>query len=229
VVTALVALALLPNLVELPPASVQVRHVGGRDLLRFTSTAANVGRGPMMLVSTRPSVGASFATWQVIGDTRVTIPLDLQYRWSGGHDHFHLARFERYELRDGAGRTLLSDRKVGFCLGDRVALASARAGPRFLGYCARGRRSALRIVQGISPGYGDTYDAELGGQSFDVTGLPAGDYVLVNEVNPDRVLRESRYDDDVSSVRFRLTRPLAAAGLSFVTVLATCRSGSCPG
>ena len=52
--TALAALALLggaaprealPNLVELPPASLEVQSVGGRDVLRFTSTVENDGAG----------------------------------------------------------------------------------------------------------------------------------------------------------------------------------------
>ena len=213
VVAALAVLTLLPNLVELPPASVQVQHAGGRDILRFTSTAANAGPGALVVVSTRRSVGAPFATSQLIGRARLRVPLDLRYRRSGGHDHFHLARFERYELRDGAGKVLLSDRKVGFCLGDRLALPGAVARrPRFTGGCGRGDPGALRILQGISPGYADPYDAELDGQSLDVTGLPAGEYVLVNEVNPDRLLRETRYDDDAAAVRFRLTTPARAGG-----------------
>ena len=223
------ALTLLPNLVELPPASVQVQHAGGRDLLRFTSTAANAGPGALVVVSTRPAPGAPFATAQLLGTTRVPLPLALRYRRSGGHDHFHLARFERYELRDAGGKVLLSDHKVGFCLGDRVALPGTRMPPRFTGACRRGDPGALRVVQGLSPGFADPYDAELDGQSLDVTGLPPGEYVLVNEVNPERLLRERRYDDDVASVRFRLTRPPAPAGLAFVTVLATCRSGFCLG
>jgi len=229
VVAALVALTLLPNLVELPPASVQVQHAGGRDVLRFTSTAANLGPGPLVVVSTRRTAGAPFATFQLLGGTSVPLPLDLRYRRSGGHDHFHLARFERYELRDGSGKVLLSDHKVGFCLGDRVALSGKAPRPRFSGACRRGDPGALRVVQGLSAGYADPYDADLDGQSLDVTGLPPGEYVLVNQVNPDRVVRERRYDDDVSSVRFRLTRPPAPAGLAYVTVLATCRSGICPG
>ena len=227
-VAALVALSLLPNLVELPPASVQVQHAGGRDILRFSSTAANAGPGALVVLSTRRGASAPFATSQLVDSARVALPLELRYRRSGGHDHFHLAGFERYELRDRNGKVLVSDRKVGFCLGDRMALRGAAARPRFTGSCARGDPGALRVLQGISPGYADPYDAELDGQSLDVTGLPAGEYVLVNEVNPDRLLRETRYDDDAASVRFRLTRPPAPAGLAFVTVLATCRSDSCP-
>lgn len=37
--------------------------------------------------------------------------------------------------------------------------------------------------QGLSSGWGDLYDRTLDGQWVDVTGVPAGDYVLVVEVN----------------------------------------------
>ena len=226
---ALAALALcsaapsqLPNLVELPPTSLEVESAGGHDVLRFTSSVANEGRAPLTLVSTRPSISAPFTTRQDGRPVRVT----LTYRRSGGHDHFHLVGFERYELIDATGRVLARGHKVGFCLGDRQALGAGRA--RFIGNCGRGRPRALRIEQGLSPGFADPYDAELAGQEIDVTGLPAGVYVLANIANPDRALRESDYGDDAASVRFVLTRPPAPAGIAFVRVLASCHSARCP-
>src|SRR5436309_851048 len=43
----------LPNLVELPPASLEVQAVGPRDVLRFTSTVENLGTASLVVVSTR--------------------------------------------------------------------------------------------------------------------------------------------------------------------------------
>jgi hypothetical protein len=234
--TALAALALLggagsrealPNLVELPPASLEVEQVGGHDVLRFTSTVENDGSGPLVVLSTRRRVDARFTSVQLVGTRPVPVSVELHYRRSGGHDHFHLVGFERYELRDGVGRLVARDRKVGFCLGDRRSVGGER--PHWLGTCGRGSPRALRIEQGLSPGFADPYASDLGGQSLDVSGLPAGEYVLVNVVNPTRALRESDYGDDVASVRFALARPPAPAGIAFVQVLATCRSARCPG
>jgi hypothetical protein len=216
----------LPNLVELPPASLEVQAVGGRDLLRFTSTVENDGAGALVVVSTRPSSRAQFASVQVLGSQRVRLPVKLTYRRSGGHQHFHLVGFQRYELRDGSGRLLARDHKVGYCLGDRVSVGGERA--RWTGNCGRGTPFALRVAQGLSPGFADPYASDLGGQSLDVTGLPPGEYELVNIVNPLHVLRESSYSDDAASVRFVLTRPPAPAGIAFVQVLASCRSARCP-
>ena len=63
--------------------------------------------------------------------------------------------------------------------------------------------------EGISPGHADAYDPWLEGQSLDVHGLAPGIYTLVQRVNVDHRLRESRYDNDVSRVRIRLTRTSA--------------------
>src|SRR2546423_14791039 len=43
----------LPNLVELPPASLEVQALGARDVLSFTSTVENLGGAPLVVVSTR--------------------------------------------------------------------------------------------------------------------------------------------------------------------------------
>lgn len=216
----------LPNLVELPPESVEVQAIAGRDVLRFTSTVENVGDGPLVVISTRVTPAAPFRSVQLLGPRELPVAVDLRYRRSGGHEHFHLVGFQRYELRDADGRLIARDHKVGYCLGDRRSVGGGR--PRWTGSCGRGSPDALRIAQGLSPGYADPYASDLGGQSFDVTGLPPGEYVLVNVVNPARALHESAYGDDAASVRFMLARPPAPAGIAFVQVLATCRAAHCP-
>jgi hypothetical protein len=216
----------LPNLVELPPSSLEVQSLGGSDVLRFTSTVENDGDGALVVLSARSSPRAAFESVQVVGSRRIPVRVTLRYRRSGGHDHFHLAGFQRYELHDGLGHLIAVDHKVGYCLGDRRALGGGR--PRWTGSCGRGRPGALRIAQGLSPGFADPYASDLGGQTFDVTSLPAGEYELSNVVNPQRAFRESTYGDDGGSVRFVLARPPAPAGIAFVQVLATCRAARCP-
>ena len=173
-----------------------------------------------------PFGGGHLLDEQVLGGQRVPVPVVLRYRRSGGHDHFHLVGFQRYELRDADGRLVVRDHKLGYCLGDRRSVGGER--PRFTGNCGRGNPRALEVEQGLSPGFADPYASDLGGQALDVSGLPAGEYVLVNVANPLRALRESAYGDDAASVRFVLARPPAPAGIAFVQVLATCRSEQCP-
>ncbi len=187
----------LPNLVQRPPYHVVLRD--GR--LAFGSRVDNLGAGPLMVSVFRGR--ASQVVLRRDGTIRVNPDAGTaRYVRSPGHAHWHLLGFERYELRRG-GRLLVRDRKTGFCLFDRVR-AGGRGAPAYVRDCGRGKPHAERVEMGISPGYGDAYDPFLEGQSLDVRGLPAGVYTLVHRVNTERRLRESRYDDDIASVRVRL-------------------------
>jgi hypothetical protein len=75
------------------------------------------------------------------------------------------------------------------------------------------------VEQGSSVGYTDRYPAHFHGQNVDLTGVPAGVYVLVHRANPDRWLRERSYGNNTASVRLRLTRP---GGVPRVRVLRSC-------
>jgi len=228
---------LLPNLVELPPTQLRVRAVvvagETRYELRFTSTAANMGAGPLVVRLVRPSSSAPFAAAQVVsrsnGSTRsYPIAVSVPYFSRPGHNHFHLARFESYELRNAANGAVAMDTKVGFCLGDRSPVGTEHGPARFTGPCGRGVRDALRLTVGISVGWADPYSAVLDGQALDLTGLPAGIYTLVNRVNGDGTLHESSYADNVAAARIRLVWPNGRFVPPVVTPLASCRAERCP-
>jgi hypothetical protein len=54
--------------------------------------------------------------------------------------------------------------------------------------------------QGIQAGWADVYDRGLPGQWIDVTDVPSGSYVLEVEVNPEHVLPEADYTNNVARV-----------------------------
>ena len=222
---------LLPDLDQRPPKQVAVARIGGRYKLGFASAVDNVGRGPVWLRGTR--TGRTMTARQLVRvaagglETHVDAGV-LRYTWSSSHTHWHLLRFERYELRRASDFALVGrDRKSGFCLADHYGI-SARvrpARPFFLGNCAQGAPGARTVEQGSSVGYSDRYPAHFHGQNVDLTGIPAGLYLLVHRANPDRWLRERSYDNNTASVRLRLTRP---GGVPSVRVLRSCeRSERC--
>ena len=102
----------------------------------------------------------------------------------------------------------MSDRKTGFCLGDRYAvpkrLRSAAPAPVYTSRCGLGDPELLGIREGISVGYGDDYKANLEGQYLPLTGLGAGRYVLVHRVNAGRRLRELDYRNNAASLLLEL-------------------------
>jgi hypothetical protein len=230
--------ALLPDLYQRAPYDLAVVSSPEPDgihfRLGFASAVENVGAGPLLIVGHRSSTDeAAMRADQILrlrgGGTRTVPDVGvLRYVVSATHEHWHLERFDRYELRPvGAVSPLLEDRKTGFCLGDRYRVPSvpkiARLPRQTL--CGPGEPELLRVVEGLSPGYGDVYPANIEGQYLDVTGLPGGDYVLINRVNGDGALLESHYRNDVASVLIRLSWPDGQQSQPSLTVLDSCEPG----
>lgn len=233
----------LPDLDQAAPGELSGRDAGTpaapRFYLGFESATGNVGGGPMTIEGSRAD--RSENEMQVVqhisrpdGSTRsVSTDATLTYVRSPDHAHWHMLGFMRYELRGSNGDLVAPDRKTGFCLGDRyrVALPLERT-PESPGYpeeCGKDEPELLRVQEGISVGYGDDYDAHVEGQEFDVTKLAAGQYLLVHRVNSDRQLEESDYENNASSMAFRLSWPGGRKKSPRVVVLARCPdSATCP-
>jgi hypothetical protein len=212
---------LLPNLDAAAPGEIRGRSEetpdGVRFYLGFGSAAGNIGDGALSLVARRPARSQPrMRLEQEIrrsDGTSRTVPVaaTLGYVRSATHSHWHMLGFMRYELRPAAGGRPVRDRKTGFCLGDRyrlgIALPRSRTTPEFTDECGKSRPELLSLRVGISVGFGDDYAPHLEGQEFDVTSLDAGRYLLVHRVNPQRLLLESDYGDNVSSLAFSLAWP----------------------
>lgn len=192
----------LPDLDQATPFGLSVVARDGRSLLVFGSAVDNVGHGALVVEGRR--WGAELRTWQIVGSRRLPLPVRLAYVRAETHQHWHFPGFERYELRTQAGRPIGRDRKSGFCLRDAYETRPLGRPPRFTGECGARRPGATTLREGISPGFGDDYVPEKEGQAIDVTGLPAGRYVLVHRANPDRVLQERSYANNDASVLFSL-------------------------
>jgi hypothetical protein len=158
------------------------------------------------------------------GTRRVPAVGTMRFVDSETHRHWHLLRFDTYELRRAADTSLVApDRKTGFCLGDRYN-AGARANPRLTGNCGPDRPGLSAIQMGITVGFGDDYPAHLEGQEFEVTGLAAGRYIVVNRVNADGRLREANPRNNVASALVRLEWPSGTSRAPRVETLKRCRN-----
>ena len=206
----------LPDLVQSPPRALEVYRTGDTWRLAFLSAVENDGRGPMLLVGSRPGqADPAMSVEQLVRRSDGTMskyPVDGELRFvqSETHRHWHFLDFERYDIVTPDGETVGRDEKTGFCLGDRynaarsVQLPGEPVQPVWTQECGRGQPERLTVREGISPGYGDDYVPRLEGQSIDITGLPAGRYALRHRVNVDRALRESDYGDNSAEVPFEL-------------------------
>ncbi len=212
----------LPDLRQLVPDEMGIVVTrGGRERLVFSSTVVNDGPGPFVIEGRRrsrrtPLMTANQVVFRSDGSpVRVRDVGRLRYVRSPDHSHWHLLKLEIFELRHpDTGALVAPDRKTGFCPGNRYVVQrglpvnwSRRAfGLRNDNHCGKGKARALAVLESISPGWADVYKPNLEGQFIDVTGVPAGRYVLVNRANAQRRMRETSYDNNVSSASVELIR-----------------------
>jgi hypothetical protein len=205
---------LLPDLRPVAPSGITVLDVKHRFQLGFLSAATNVGMGPLVIHGSRSAGQSDMTAEQLIhlsSGAEQVVPNAgrMHYVVNPDHQHWHLEPFMHYVLRRAAdGRLVGRDRKTGFCLGDRYFGANLPQAPRrkvFRTDCGRDQTRLTHVAEGISVGWGDDYAAILEGQSIDITGLPAGRYYLVHQVNGSRRLVEASYTNNVSWVLLRLT------------------------
>jgi hypothetical protein len=231
----------LPDLDQETPAELEVKvldsHAGPSYRLGFRSAVRNVGAGPLIVYGSRPNTETPFMTVDQLIDrsgepARVVRDVGLmKYTISPGHRHWHYLQFDRYELqryellRAGSNEALVTDRKTGFCLGDRYRAKTARRlqaaskRPVYTGSCGLGAPDRLYMQEGISVGWGDDYGAFLEGQDLPLDSLPDGRYVLVHRVNADRHLEEQSYANNAASVLLDLRW---WRGKPYLRVIATC-------
>jgi glucose/arabinose dehydrogenase len=224
----------VPDLDQETPSDLRVLASGppGQRVykLGFRSAVRNVGAGPLIIEGhadgrcwsagscTSPMMNADQL---IVGDGKATTRVpgigELRYTLSADHNHWHLLGFDRYELRRaGSADAVVEDRKTGFCLGDRYAVASlvlADAPPQkvYRTNCGKDQPGLQRVSEGISVGYGDDYKAFLEYQDLPLSGLADGRYVLVHHANVDGRLRESSYANNAASLlidlRWRSGKP----------------------
>jgi subtilisin-like proprotein convertase family protein len=106
------------------------------------------------------------------------------------HGHYHFNNYASYRLLDSNNQSVANGLKIGFCLLDSIRWSStAPSSARYT--CSN---------QGIQRGWGDLYDSTLDGQWIDITSVPDGNYTLELEVNPQHILQESDYSNNITRV-----------------------------
>jgi hypothetical protein len=228
--------ALLPDLAQDPPSQISVQQVAAPNGLQFRlgfrSAVSNVGKGPLIVTGSRPDARSPMRADQLVKLSNGALRtyrdiLRMRYVYTPTHNHFHVLHFDRYSLRTLSGRRVRPDQKTGFCLGDREEASLARLNPApyygpLTGECDRGHPEALRVLEGLTPGWLDDYGPQLEGQYIDITGLPAGQYSLVHQANADGRIREHDRHNDVASALIRVRWPNGPGQSPVVGMIRTC-------
>jgi len=150
-----------------------VGAIGMRRILRFDTVVMNSGDGDLV-VGDRSDPANPFAEF---------------FEFAPCHGHFHIRDFSVYELLNVDRTLVLAAHKQGFCFEDSL---------KYDGGKARGFDCAF---QGITSGWGDWYFKQLTGQWIDITGVPAGDYIVRVRINTVNMFDEgqNRYTNAVET------------------------------
>jgi hypothetical protein len=192
----------LPDLAALPAWGIQSAvDEHGHDQLQFSATVWNSGPAPLVVDGFRgrgqdlmDAYQNFYRGAQRVGYRKVG---SFEYDARPGHEHWHFRDFAAYTLVSTAGpRTVRSD-KESFCLAptdaEDLTVPGALWRPMVTGFSSCGTRSSLSLREAMPVGWGDTYVQTLPGQSFDITGVPNGSYVIKVRANPyGRLLERSR-------------------------------------
>ena len=202
----------LPDLLPLPSWGIrvtrfQVTKTKTVDALTFGATVSVGGNSRLDVEGFRshgsPTMKAYQYFWKngrIIGRARAgTMGFDGQ----PGHTHWHFQQFAQYRLLNSTRSTVIKSQKVGFCIaptdGVNLLLPHALWQPTFTGFGgACGTPSALWVQEEMPIGWGDTYFQFLPGQSFNISKVPNGTYYIEIIANPNKVLHESNFGNDVS-------------------------------
>lgn len=149
---------------------------GTRTIFRFDGTILNIGDGDL-----------------IVGNTDQHQP---PYTFN---DNFQQLQFEGWLnytlLNSDRTDTGVRGHKGSFCMLDLVPVQGFNNPPKF-NDCVNN--------QGITVGQADVYNAQLDCQFIDVTGLPAGNYIIQAEVNSTRELPEKDYTNNVKEYEIAL-------------------------
>ncbi len=202
----------LPDLLPLPSYGIRVTRfrlskTKTVDALTFGATVSVGGTSRLDVQGFRshgsPVMKAYQYFWKngrIIGRARAgTMGFDSK----PGHDHWHFQQFAQYRLLNASKSTVIKSQKVGFCIaptdGVNLLLPHALWQPTFTGFGgACGSPSALWVQEEMPIGWGDTYFQYLPGQSFNLGQVPNGTYYIEIIANPNKVLHESNFRNNVS-------------------------------
>lgn len=186
---------------------IQTRPSDGKRFLRFSTTIANRGDGPLEMTGRYdPAEGKTRATQRVYRrDGSREDRLAGYFIFHEAHNHWHFEDFVEYGLYKRGDDGTLKEKVAGsgkmtFCMYDYFPAVPAVPGtPAKAAY-----PECDPVIQGISVGWADEYAAEYAGQELDITGLPDGRYVLYYMVDPLNRIAEKNKGNNAGSAAIEI-------------------------
>jgi hypothetical protein len=187
---------LLPDLKTLPPGDFRIQEDPEENtrLLRFSNTVWNAGRGPLEVRGESDQETEKTLVTQVLHSEEGPVEEREvgEFVYHPDHDHWHIEDFALYELRsltpeDEPGSVVASSGKISFCI-----IENTRVDGELISETEQWEYQGCGDeVQGISPGWGDTYGSSVSGQQLNIEAVPDGEYALRSVADPENRLAES--------------------------------------
>ena len=204
--------SLLPDLNPVAPSGPRPTAAGGRYYLTFSVRIDNNGTGPLTLRGARGSTAEpQMSVSQIVkvsDGTTTSVPNVGVFVYDAQYGRWGFQPYQVYELRRASDFGLVATGPdMNFCVNDYTNPSPRLPGePTSPAYgCGSGRPTLLTLDEGISVGWANGHSAGRKGQLIDLTGVPAGSYILVHRVNPNNLLTESTLANNASSVRITLS------------------------
>lgn len=177
----------------------------GRAILKFSSTYWNRGNAPLELIGDPKTAGIPGTVERdvfqriVRSDGTERHKTVGSFEWHAEHSHYHYTDFARYifETGDLTVTAPIINEKATRCLWDTEAFdLGLRGAPpsKTFNTCKN------KELQGVSVGWGDTYDYTLADQYLDVHDIPKGLYKISLVIDPLNKFVEAREDNNISAV-----------------------------
>jgi len=200
---------LLPDLQIEPLNDFRVQILDGRRILRFTSTIANLGDGPLELAATRsststPDLAVVQHVYQPNGGYE-PVPSTAVIRFSEDDRH-------RWNLTEAAGYTLevpgeeapRVTHAVDLCLTDETRLIGTAEARSYS--CRAGRPDSRSVTEGLSVGWSTSNRSYFPDQRVDLGGLPLpGQYCVTATADPRKKLSEKTTENNAASSLLDIT------------------------
>lgn len=188
-----------PDLVSGPAWALSTRSGRISDYLEFAATVWNAGPANLVVDGFRnkgEDVMRAYQSFYENGTKVGTVETgNLIYDPRPGHEHWHFQDFAIYRLLDMDENVVVTSGKEAFCLAPTDAIDLAAPGavwrPENVGFgSACGWKGSLSLREVLQSGWGDTYYQSVPGQSFNITNVPNGSYLVEVVANAEGRLYE---------------------------------------
>ena len=215
----------VPDLRALKAHHLRIEHdtKTNRDYLDFAATIWNGGSGPLVVEGYRKGDKPVMTSRQFIyrngKPVRSEVVGKFEFDTRHGHHHWHMEDIAQYDLLNASGSRIVLSDKQSFCLAptDPVDLTAPGADwqPDTAGlWSACAGEDSIWLREVLSAGWGDTYYQSVAGQSFDITDLPNGHYLLRVTADPRHRLLETDYTNNTALLPVVLHGPIGQRQLT---------------